>query len=64
MDIKTADKLLKEGKKVLYNGKAYILKELIIWYDIYKERRCSLFIKELNTNTHYRVDIKQCEEIT
>lgn len=61
-DIKTADRLLKEKKQVIYDGVSYIIKELVIWYDISNKRQCSFILSAGNTS--YRVNIDKCEERT
>ena len=60
MDIKKADELLRNDEPVMYDGQAYSIKELIIWRDIYKKRRCSFVLQGKDKNT-LRVDITKCE---
>lgn len=60
MDIKTADVAMKNKKPVLYEGKQYGIKEMVIWYGIHNQRQCSLVLT--NDNKHvYRVNINKCE---
>jgi hypothetical protein len=63
MDLKRADELLKCDSKVKYKDNFYRIKEIVIWYDLHRQRRSS-FILYLNDKpkTTLRVDIKDCEE--
>lgn len=60
MDIKTAENLCKDKKPVTYGGHIYYIKEIIIWYDIYRERKTSLVLRDKNGNTS-RVEMSKCE---
>ena len=62
MDFETAKKLLIMNKPVMFEGKKYSVKELVIWYDNYNTIQYSFILYDENKNT-YRVNIRQCFEV-
>ena len=59
-DIQIADHCIRYKIPITYQGHSYIVKELVIWYDIYNHRQCSLILTD-EKNRSIRARITECE---
>ena len=62
-DIQIADNCIRDKTPVMYQGHKYSVKELIIWYDIYNHRQCSLLLAD-EKNSYIRARLTECEVLT